>query len=259
MDHNSTSAMETKGGLYMCPVCSDYFLPPILQCHNGHRICTECRPKLTHCPMCTAALGNIRNLAMEKTPNTLKLPCNYSIFCRAVALLGIKRKEHEEGCEYRPYSCPCWGACCKWQGSLKQVMPHLMMSHESITTLQGEDVVFLAKHTNLTEDRSWVMMQSCFGHHFRLLLEKRVKWYVCEHYFAIVQLIGTRKQTKKFAYKLELNGHGRRLTLEETPKSIHEQVTIIILNSDCLQFDGYTARLFADDGILRIHVSICMV
>ena len=29
--------------------------------------------------------------------------------------------EHEETCEFRPYSCPCPGASCKWQGSLEQV------------------------------------------------------------------------------------------------------------------------------------------
>ena len=38
---------------------------------------------------------------------------------------------------FRPYTCPCPGASCKWQGSLEQVMPHLMQSHKSITTLQG--------------------------------------------------------------------------------------------------------------------------
>lgn len=38
---------------------------------------------------------------------------------------------------HRPYTCPCPGASCKWQGSLEQVMPHLMQSHKSITTLQG--------------------------------------------------------------------------------------------------------------------------
>ena len=57
--------------------------------------------------------------------------------------------EHEETCEYRPYQCPCPGASCKWQGSLEQVMAHLMQVHKSITTLQGEDIVFLATDINL--------------------------------------------------------------------------------------------------------------
>ena len=103
--------------------------------------------------------------------------------------------DHEETCEFRPYSCPCPGASCKWQGSLEQVcvfspddempsfssytfnvstldsvelywlrksltlnlplhqvMAHLMQVHKSITTLQGEDIVFLATDINLPGD-----------------------------------------------------------------------------------------------------------
>ena len=49
---------------------------------------------------------------------------------------------------------------------LFQVMAHLMQIHKSITTLQGEDIVFLATDINLPGAVDWVMMQSCFGHHF---------------------------------------------------------------------------------------------
>ena len=83
-------------------------------------------------------LGNIRNLAMEKVASTVMFPCKYSTSGCAVSLLHTEKGEHEEACEFRPYSCPCPGASCKWQGSLEQVMPHLMMSHKSITTLQGK-------------------------------------------------------------------------------------------------------------------------
>lgn len=82
------------------------------------------------------------------------------------SLLHTEKTEHEETCEFRPYSCPCPGASCKWQGSLEQVMSHLMQVHKSITTLQGEDIVFLATDINLPGAVDWVMMQSCFGHHF---------------------------------------------------------------------------------------------
>ena len=68
---------------------------------------------------------------------------------RAPSLYYSVQLEHEETCEYRPYSCPCPGASCKWQGSLEQVMAHLMQVHKSITTLQGEDIVFLATDINL--------------------------------------------------------------------------------------------------------------
>jgi E3 ubiquitin-protein ligase SIAH1 len=138
-----------------------------------------------------------------------------------------EKADHEDACEFRPYSCPCPGASCKWQGSLEQVMPHLIMSHKSITTLQGmrylsindtfvamfrltfflicffigEDIVFLATDINLPGAVDWVMMQSCFGHHFMLVLEKQEKYDGHQQFFAIVQLIGSRKQAENFAYR----------------------------------------------------------
>ena len=66
---------------------------------------------------------------------------------------------------------------------------------------------------------------------FRLVLEKQEKFDGHQQFFAIVQLIGTRKQAENFAYRLELNGHRRRLTWEATPRSIHEGVSSAILNS----------------------------
>lgn len=245
--------------LFECPVCFDYVLPPILQCHAGHLVCSNCRPKLTCCPTCRGQLGgNIRNLAMEKVASTVLFPCKYSSGGCGMTLLHTEKVEHEETCEFRPYSCPCPGASCKWQGSLEQVMSHLMQVHKSITTLQGEDIVFLATDINLPGAVDWVMMQSCFGHHFMLVLEKQEKFDGHQQFFAIVQLIGTRKQAENFAYRLELNGHRRRLTWEATPRSIHEGVSSAIMNSDCLVFDTSIAQLFADNGNLGINVTISM-
>ena len=48
-------------------------------------------------------------------------PCKYSSGGCMVTLLHTEKIEHEETCEFRPYSCPCPGASCKWQGSLEQV------------------------------------------------------------------------------------------------------------------------------------------
>lgn len=255
----ATAVAADLASLFECPVCFDYVLPPILQCQSGHLVCTNCRPKLSCCPTCRGPLGNIRNLAMEKVAGTVLFPCKYSTSGCTQALLHTDKGEHEDLCEFRPYSCPCPGASCKWQGSLEQVMPHLMMSHKSITTLQGEDIVFLATDINLPGAVDWVMMQSCFGHHFMLILEKQEKFEGHPQFFAVVQIIGSRKQAENFAYRLELNGVRRRLTYEATPRSIHEGVAVAIHNSDCLVFDISMAQLFADNGNLGINVTISMV
>ena len=128
----------------------------------------------------------------------------------------------------------------------------------SSLSLQGEDIVFLATDINLPGAVDWVMMQSCFSHHFMLVLEKQEKYEGHQQFFAVVLLIGTRKQAENFAYRLELNGNRRRLTWEATPRSIHDGVAAAIMNSDCLVFDTSIAHLFADNGNLGINVTISM-
>ncbi len=142
--------------LFECPVCFEFALPPILQCQSGHIVCSNCRPKLSCCPSCRSPLGNIRNLSMEKLANSLQFPCKYFINGCIENLAFDKKYEHEDQCEYRPYNCPCPGASCKWQGSLDAVMPHLIQQHKSITTLQGEDIVFLATDITLPGAVDWV-------------------------------------------------------------------------------------------------------
>lgn len=253
-----SSNNQDLASLFECPVCFDYALPPIMQCQSGHIVCQSCRQKLNLCPTCRGPLGNIRNLAMEKVASTVMFPCKYSNSGCPVTLLHTDKTDHEDICEYRPYCCPCPGASCKWQGSLEQVMNHLLQQHKSITTLQGEDIVFLATDINLPGAVDWVMMQSCFGHNFMLVLEKQEKMEGQQMFYAIVQLIGTRKQAENFAYRLELNGHRRRLSWEATPRSIHDGVQSAIAASDCLVFDTNIAVLFADHGNLGINVTISM-
>ncbi|XP_074593801.1 E3 ubiquitin-protein ligase SIAH1-like [Brevipalpus obovatus] len=243
--------------LFECPVCFDYVLPPILQCQNGHLLCSSCRKQLTNCPTCRIPISsNIRNLQMEKLAMNLLFPCKYSSAGCVLNLTCTDKPDHEDSCEFKSYSCPCPGSNCKWSGPLNKVMHHLMHQHKSITTLQGEDIVFLATDINLSGAVDWVMIQSCFNHHFMLVLEKQERYQNYQQFFAVVQLIGTPKQAEKFIYKLELNGQKRRLTWEATPRSIDEGVQSAINMSDCLVFDSNVAQLFADGANLGINVTI---
>ncbi|KAB0378303.1 hypothetical protein FD755_009881 [Muntiacus reevesi] len=234
----ATSPRSDWASLLQCPGRSDYVLPPILQCQGGHLVCGNCRPRISCCPTCLDPLGSIRNLAMEKVADS--------------------KADHEELCACRPSCCPCPGASCKWRGSLDAVMPHPRHQHDSIATLQGEDIVFLATDISLPGAVDWVMMQSCFGVHFMLVLEKREKYVGHQQFFAVVQLIGTRRQAENFAYRLELSGPRRRLTWEAAPRSAHEGLATAIMNSDRLVFDTRAAQLFEENGNLGINVTISM-
>ena len=244
--------------LFECPVCIEVTLPPIFQCPAGHIICENCKKKVRGiCPQCRMTLGNIRNRAMEQLASTISFPCRFkSNGCPEVRDYQTKTI-HEENCEFRPYFCPCPGSSCnKPCNTLTDVLNHLQTAHKSITTLQGEDIVFLATDINLPGAVDWVMMQSCFDNFFMLVLEKQEKADGRQMFYAIVQLVGTRKEAENFAYRLELNGQRKRLTWEATPRSIHDGVQNAIANSDCLVFDQNTAQMFSETGNLGINVTV---
>ncbi|KAG5194275.1 hypothetical protein MJG53_020266 [Ovis ammon polii x Ovis aries] len=139
------------------------------------------------------------------------------------------------------------------------VVPHVMQHYNnSVITLEGEVVVFLAVNVNLAGTLDWVMVQSCFGSQFLLILEKLEIHAGYRKFFAAVQLIGTREQAEHFTYRLELNGTRRRLMWEATPLSIHERIETAFLNCDCLVFHPRVAELFAENGDLSINVTISM-
>jgi len=257
---NTTPTSAELLSAFECPVCMDYMLPPYLQCSAGHLVCGSCRPKIQHCPTCRGSVPSIRNLAMEKIANSVMFPCKFSHTGCSSFFVHTEKIEHEETCEFRPYQCPCPGASCKWQGNLTDVMTHLMKMHKSITTLQGEDIVFLATDINLPGAVDWVMMQACFSSYFMLVLEKQDKQeqggQSYQMFYAIVQLIGTKKEAENFVYRLELSNNRRRLCWEATPRSIHEGVASAISQSDCLAFDTNHAQLFAENGNLGINVTI---
>ncbi|XP_065191360.1 E3 ubiquitin-protein ligase Siah1-like [Sycon ciliatum] len=251
---------------FECPVCFDYVLPPIIQCNSGHLVCSQCRAKLTCCPSCRGPLGSIRNLAMERVAEDVLFPCKFRTNGCPQAFRFNKKKEHEDLCEFRPYMCPCPGAQCKWQGNLDGVLQHLFQAHKTITTLQGEDIVFLATDVNLRGAVDWVMMQGCYNCNFLLALEKQEKT-APDHpdlppvamFYAVVQIIGTRQQAEHFVYKLELSNSAssRRLLWESVPRSIQDGLASAITQHDCLTFDAGTAALFADNGgNLAINVTV---
>ncbi|XP_053435089.1 E3 ubiquitin-protein ligase SIAH1-like [Nycticebus coucang] len=242
--------------LFECPFCFEYVLPPIVQCQCGHLVCVSCRQNLASCPTCQGPLGSIRNLAMEKVANSLTFPCKYALSGCGLTLPPTEKADHEEHCEFRPYSCPCPGVLCQWEGSLDAVIPHLMGQHDSVTVLQGETTIFLAMNINVHGTFYWVMMQSCFGLHFLVVLQKQENHPGQVRFCAILQLLATAQQAENFTYRLELKGHRRQLTWEATPQSIREGIETAMMNSDCLVFDINTAQLFAENGHLSIIVTI---
>ncbi|CAM9800166.1 unnamed protein product, partial [Lampetra planeri] len=104
-------------------------------------------------------------------------PCRHAAAgCSHDAASHAERRAHERSCDFRPGACPCPGATCPWRGPVKDVKAHLQAAHDTIGTLQGENIMFLASGVDLPGSASWAMMQSCLGQVFLLVLEKEPAW-----------------------------------------------------------------------------------
>eukprot|EP00731_Ephydatia_muelleri_P037386 Em0456g2a len=100
-------------------------------------------------------LGSVRNIAMDKVAETVLFPCKHAGSGCSKRFLHKEKRQHEEVCEYRPYACPCPGTSCKWLGHLHAVLDHLLTAHKTITTLHGEDIVFLATDIHICQE-PWI-------------------------------------------------------------------------------------------------------
>ncbi|XP_029459036.1 seven in absentia homolog 3 [Rhinatrema bivittatum] len=165
------------------------------------------------------------------------------------------RQCHEVVYDPQLTSCPCPLFSCKWEGQLEVVVSHLRQTHR-ISILQGAEIVFLATDMHLPAPVDWLIMHSCLGHHFLLVLRKQEKYEGHPQFFATMMLIGTATQADSFTYKLELNRNQRRLTWEATPRSVLDCVDSVITAGDCLVLNASLAQLFSDNGSLAIGIAI---
>ncbi|ELK35208.1 Seven in absentia like protein 3 [Myotis davidii] len=143
----------------------------------------------------------------------------------------------------------------KWEGHLEVVVPHLRQTHR-VDILQGAEIVFLATDMHLPAPADWIIMHSCLGHHFLLVLRKQERHEGHPQFFATMMLIGTPTQADCFTYRLELSRNHRRLKWEATPRSVLECVDSVITDGDCLVLNTSLAQLFSDNGSLAIGIAI---
>ncbi len=117
-----------------CPVCRDLPRPgAIYNCHNGHFICSGCKEKVDHCPVCRNKDLSCRNLIAEKlyseAVKDIPLGCkNKALGCKYTALVDTLVK-HERGCPFREVKCPAHHRnVCKWSGPFVDFFRHLKNS-----------------------------------------------------------------------------------------------------------------------------------
>ncbi|KAL2094181.1 hypothetical protein ACEWY4_008900 [Coilia grayii] len=169
----------------------------------------------------------------------------------------VVNTDQREASELPACTCPC-SSSCRWQGILGDVVPHLIQAHRLITHREGKEVVFPLSNSSAAADAvDRVMLQSCFGRAFVLVVKKQpVVAGGPASFFATVLFVGASEEAEGFVYRLELRGDRRRLMWEATPRAIQGSLATGPTDSDCMMFEPSVASLFTASGTLGLHVSI---
>ncbi|KAK3155924.1 hypothetical protein QOZ80_2AG0100460 [Eleusine coracana subsp. coracana] len=191
------SSLSGLNDLLECPVCTNSMLPPILQCPNGHTICSSCKLRVeNHCPTCRQELGNIRCLALEKVAEKLQLPCKYQ----------------SAGCSE-----------CLVIGDVPMLVSHLINDHK-VDLHEGctFNHRYVKSNPHQMESATWMLtVFKCFGQHFCLHFEAFLLG-MAPVYVAFLRFMGEESEAQGFGYSLEVGGEGRKLMWQGTPRSIRD-------------------------------------
>lgn len=113
-----------------CPICTNFILPPILQCETGHSYCSTCFAKLKNCPQCFAPKTKSRCFTLEHVVQKLTFPCKFKDDGCQVLARGSQIKDHERVCEFVGRRCPLrFNNDCPWTGPFREMRKHCTGSH----------------------------------------------------------------------------------------------------------------------------------
>ncbi|CAL8110520.1 unnamed protein product [Orchesella dallaii] len=254
----SSSNTESLLSITECPVCFDVSLP-IYQCINGHIICNSCLQGLDQkiCPTCRVSLVEpTRNLALEKVLKNynVRLPCKYSLNGCMERRGCVEKEAHQLVCPFKTYTCPISSNNCRWEGRLDEIVDHLKGRRRPshfVPLLFGETATFYFPAETDAESQLAIQIQTCFDTYFLIALKisTAADPNAGNEYFALVQAIGHAEEAARYAYRIELERDGRRLSWEAVPLGISDSTKQAMEKGDCLCFSSKTMLLFKNREI----------
>ena len=121
----------------------------ILQCHNGHLICSVCAYQIRErkCPTCKddlACCQSIRNRAAEDVLSLLPRRCSH---CESMFRDDTERKNHARVCVRRPVDCPFIERGCPTRRvPFEEIKTHLRSRHgDAIVESVSYEATFVQK------------------------------------------------------------------------------------------------------------------
>ncbi|MED6159968.1 hypothetical protein PIB30_047128 [Stylosanthes scabra] len=135
VEDNSFTVFLSDPDILHCPICFHPFTNVIYQCENGHVACSVCCVNLGNkCASCSLPIGSIRNRALEKVLESIKLPCPNAKHGCNDTLLYSEKCGHESKCFFVPCTCP--HKDCEFVSSVFDLPAHFRSEHGSSTVVR---------------------------------------------------------------------------------------------------------------------------
>lgn len=239
--------------LIECPVCLDHITPPIKQCIKGHLVCSDCFPRLPHCPTCRSAMSVERNLAMEQVSRLLQFPCRYHPMGCKEAFSLSKKAAHELDCPYLQLKCPFHGQC-SFSGSLSDVTPHLKSEHAVTPVPVQPSGTLFYRAKNFHRRNLWNFIYEWNNNMFRFIVKHIHSSAVgrsenCNLLIAHIQFIGPDSMASRYAYQISLFDADRRqqgTKFDGVVSSTVKPLESLCAKDDVFVTTFYTARNYTD-------------
>nr|CAD7265821.1 unnamed protein product [Timema shepardi] len=199
IDSSLMDMNESLLSILKCPVCLEYFSPPIHQCANGHNICQECLPMCENCPTCRDSFTKSRNYALEQLAESTKVLCKYFKYGCENSFLIFDLAEHEVTCHHKPIKCLIDD--CSWEGGKQDLLVHALENHESEAWMEAINIIDVDNFDFCASVKKNTQIISALGEvfWFHELTDGERKMFMLG-----VQYIGPAENSYNFKYTFKL-------------------------------------------------------
>lgn len=243
---------ESLRSLFQCPVCSDYAVPPVYQCSNGHIVCEDCRGRLFNCPMCREDFhDSIVNLTLAKVSENLKFPCKFKEDGCTEMLSSEEKRQHEKiDCQHMLVKCPAPQADCEYESDMKNMKKHLTAHHSNIPTINGDNIEFGIQKED-GEENLWAFKLQTEEQLFLAVFEIRDRKLT-----GILRAFCPKREAYKYATQIAIKNRHNVYGWRSRCKSLNEDHESIRRSGECMIMDPAHVRVFEENEMFTIKVKI---
>lgn len=109
-----------------CAVCLESVRQEMVQCHNGHLICFDCKVDMQTCPTCRGKFSHARPCQfISQVIEILPIRCKH----RNCPKVLKSNDDHEKYCGFQFAECK-W---CSWEGTSSEIRLHCESAHNVVT------------------------------------------------------------------------------------------------------------------------------